>query len=608
MKVVAIIILFTFISHLYASMTQTQIQSILDVHNQARALVCQSGLEWDDAAAKTAQNYLDNNGGQCPPGHSTQSLRDSSYRNFGGTCSNPTFPYCSTAMLGENIAWGSIGFYTPAKLVDLWVGEKADFSCGTLPSYQSSTGHYSQVVWSGTTRVGCGIRDCSDGMTMLLCNYYPLGNFNAGSTLAFPAKYCSANGQCGGVLTTKVPAPVHTSSPPIPVISSAGPRTRVVPQPTQSNSNALVSLSAWSPLMGSMNDWSISGTNTLDHIGSSFSAITLTGSTASTNDGTDIFIVADINPGSSSKYGLAVNAKTGPNGLQFNSFKYDNGVYKICFAFAARPFFDCCGTYKQIPPHGLFKMRHTIIGTKHYYQGYIGDQALSRYQIDNTWGGGDQGVTASADASFNSFYVSTPASLSITLSTCSMSNSDIINLVATQLGVDTSLIANVQRNGCAKKRSIQAETVSVLLVGTESVTAQDLAQYLVSNPTSEMTSVSIESTTINDVIADAGNALQLPLTPFPTTTTPGLSIAAIAGIAAGCFVGAVGIGVGIFFAVKSRSKESNNQEAEIQENVQHKEPTPKKVKGVDIFNLDPNNPQSLTARNPNIVVNSQNVV
>jgi pathogenesis-related protein 1 len=606
------IILFTIIALLYAQtqMTSDEIQSVLNVHNQARAAVCLGGLVWDDAAASVAQKYLDNNGGQCPSGHSTQSSRDASYKSFGGTCANPSFPYCSTAMLGENIASGSIGFYSAADLTNLWIGEKAQFQCGSLPSYQSSSGHYSQVVWSGTTKVGCGIRDCPDGFTTLLCNYYPPGNFNSGSTLAFPAANC--NGKCSNNV---VPSTIASQKP-----TSTGPATRVIPNPTtpqitksQPPSSFGSFSSVWSAVEGTLNDWSLSSSVVLSHVASAFSVIYLQGPKASTASGTDVFIVADIDPQSSTKYGMAINVKTGSEGLQFHNFKYDNGAYKICYAFADRPYYDCCGVYKQTPQPGLFMMRHTIVGTKHYYRGYIGGQALSTYILDNTWGGGNQGISAQGNANFNSFYVRTPTSVTITLSSCSMSTSDITNMVANQLGIDSSLVVGVQNLGCTKKRSIQSATVSVVIVGTEESTSLELANQLKSYPNPSMTSVTIESSSISDVIAESESAIVLNPTPLSTAGT-GLSVGAIAGIAAGSAVGAVAIAVGIYFAAKSKNNDSQVKEPTVV--IQDQEmnvpatndsnSTPKVIKGVDVFNMDPNNPQSLTARNPHINVQVNN--
>jgi hypothetical protein len=403
------------------------------------------------------------------------------------------------------------------------------------------------------------------------------------------------------IIKSTVPTIIQSTIPTIIPQTSIAPKSTII-QPTITQSTG--SISNWIPLMGTINDWSLSSTNTLNHITSSLSALTLSGTTASINDGTDVFIVSNINPGTSRKYGLAINAKSGSSGLQFHGFNYDNGVYKICYAYANRPTYDCCGIYNTIPPHGIFKMRHTIVGTKHYYRGYIGDVALSTYILDNTWGGGNQGIIASGNANFKSFYVRTPVSVKITFSSCAMSYTDIINMVSSQLGISSSLIANVQKLGCTKKRDVQAETISVLIVGSESSTALELANQLKVNPSSEMSSVTIEDSSISDVVAESGSAISLSAAPLSTGLT-GLGIAAIACIVAGSVVGAVGIGVGIYFANKSKTKVLAIQENQNQN--QNQEVHLPKVKGVDIFNLDPYNHQSLTVRNPNIV-NGHNFV
>ena len=41
------------------------------------------------------------------------------------------------------------------------------------------TGHFTQLVWAGSTAVGCGAAMCSLGAMqsiMLVCNYSPAGN------------------------------------------------------------------------------------------------------------------------------------------------------------------------------------------------------------------------------------------------------------------------------------------------------------------------------------------------------------------------------------------------------------------------------------------------
>jgi hypothetical protein len=75
---------------------------------------------------------------------------------------------------------GTRGAFSPEQMVGNWISEKAYYRPGTFPRV-SRTGrwddvaHYTQVVWSGTTRVGCAIH--SDGRwDYLICRYSPPGN------------------------------------------------------------------------------------------------------------------------------------------------------------------------------------------------------------------------------------------------------------------------------------------------------------------------------------------------------------------------------------------------------------------------------------------------
>ena len=49
-----------------------------------------------------------------------------------------------------------------------------------LPAgFSLKTGHFTQLVWAGSTAVGCGAAVCDMGVMqslMLVCNYSPAGN------------------------------------------------------------------------------------------------------------------------------------------------------------------------------------------------------------------------------------------------------------------------------------------------------------------------------------------------------------------------------------------------------------------------------------------------
>jgi pathogenesis-related protein 1 len=78
---------------------------------------------------------------------------------------------------GENLFGGS-GKNTPAEVVTRWAGEEQCFHYANFPASCSCTcGHYTQLVWADTTRLGCGMARCANGSEVWVCNYDPAGNY-----------------------------------------------------------------------------------------------------------------------------------------------------------------------------------------------------------------------------------------------------------------------------------------------------------------------------------------------------------------------------------------------------------------------------------------------
>ena len=89
---------------------------------------------------------------------------------------------------GESIFWGSAGAnWTAANAVASWASEKQFYNCsdGSCAGDQGGhsekqfykCGHYTQMVWAQTTKVGCAAVNCdADRGTFIICEYDPPGN------------------------------------------------------------------------------------------------------------------------------------------------------------------------------------------------------------------------------------------------------------------------------------------------------------------------------------------------------------------------------------------------------------------------------------------------
>jgi len=91
---------------------------------------------------------------------------------------------------GENLAWHSRSSQSCASLVKLWYDEVEMYDFKSA-GFSFSTGHFTQLVWKATKRLGCAkaIGAGSRGGVYLVCNYDPPGNFvGMASFNVFPAK------------------------------------------------------------------------------------------------------------------------------------------------------------------------------------------------------------------------------------------------------------------------------------------------------------------------------------------------------------------------------------------------------------------------------------
>ncbi|MGV3578668.1 CAP family protein [Brevundimonas sp.] len=82
---------------------------------------------------------------------------------------------------GENLwmGWGNRVF-TPEDMVGDWIVERRLYRPGVFPNVSRTgdwvaVGHYTQLIWRGTTHVGCAVATRGD-RSILACRYSPPGN------------------------------------------------------------------------------------------------------------------------------------------------------------------------------------------------------------------------------------------------------------------------------------------------------------------------------------------------------------------------------------------------------------------------------------------------
>lgn len=81
---------------------------------------------------------------------------------------------------GENI-YGSKGLAVYGRTAaDAWYKEVRNYRYGY--GFSMNTGHFTQLVWKGSTRMGIGRATSSSGWTYVVANYYPPGNMKGAFT------------------------------------------------------------------------------------------------------------------------------------------------------------------------------------------------------------------------------------------------------------------------------------------------------------------------------------------------------------------------------------------------------------------------------------------
>ncbi|XP_010943437.1 pathogenesis-related protein 1B [Elaeis guineensis] len=136
------------------SVAQNSPQDYLQPHNAARRAVGVGPMTWDNTLARYALNYANTRTGDCRLVHSRG-------------------PY------GENLYMSSPSIATAARAVGAWVDERRFYDYRTNTCARGKVcGHYTQVVWRDSVRVGCARVRCNNGNYFIICSYNPPGNIS----------------------------------------------------------------------------------------------------------------------------------------------------------------------------------------------------------------------------------------------------------------------------------------------------------------------------------------------------------------------------------------------------------------------------------------------
>jgi uncharacterized protein YkwD len=149
----------SFQSVLYISSQQEAVKidkkAFLDRHNYYRKKVGVPPVVWDDALAAYAGKWAQRLALKCEMQHR------------------------SKTKYGENIYTHS-NKASSVQAVDKWAAEEKYFSHKDRyyrKGKSKKSGHYSQIIWRKTERIGAAVSTCPSGGQIWVCNYDPPGNY-----------------------------------------------------------------------------------------------------------------------------------------------------------------------------------------------------------------------------------------------------------------------------------------------------------------------------------------------------------------------------------------------------------------------------------------------
>jgi hypothetical protein len=138
-------------------------------------------LTYDAGLERIAQAWAD----KCQFTHSSAQSRNNSGENL----------YYTTAQLDARKVLPDAAQAWWNEIVDLgWKGDTSSMLF-TLEQFNAGLGHWTQMAWASTTRLGCGVRYCPGKFTLVVCNYAPAGNI-LNRRVYEPGVPCRENAEC----------------------------------------------------------------------------------------------------------------------------------------------------------------------------------------------------------------------------------------------------------------------------------------------------------------------------------------------------------------------------------------------------------------------------
>jgi pathogenesis-related protein 1 len=133
-----------------------QAQVSLDFQNAKRRDVGVAPLEWSPELASAAQQWA----------------------NHLATDRGCALEHTENNKYGENLFGGRGAAFTALEAAQKWYAEIENYKYGVITDANwDQAGHYTQMIWNTTTKVGMGRATCSGGLVVIVAEYDPAGNY-----------------------------------------------------------------------------------------------------------------------------------------------------------------------------------------------------------------------------------------------------------------------------------------------------------------------------------------------------------------------------------------------------------------------------------------------